>query len=71
MVSFFSDEYLRSPNNNNIARLLAFGQSREKSSKKWFQTFQFSSIIHVGEGAWTKQGKMGKTETEKKEKNAT
>ena len=28
VVAIFSDEYLRSPNNNDIARLLAIGESR-------------------------------------------
>ena len=28
VVSIFSEEYLRSPNNNDIARLLAVGQHR-------------------------------------------
>ena len=27
MVDIFSEEYLRSPNNENIARLLAYGES--------------------------------------------
>ena len=27
VVAIFSDEYLRSPNNNDIARLLAIGES--------------------------------------------